>query len=309
VADLKAFYNLWVRTEEVVTICSQGVNQSACGTDKVNAILNCHLATGRIGRPGMGPFSVTGQPNALGGREVGGLANMLACHLEIEDAGHRRLVQGFWNAPTICEQPGLKAVDLFAAVAEGRIEALWIMGTNPAVSLPDADRVREAIRGCAFVVVSDIMARTDTTELADVLLPATGWGEKDGTVTNSERRISRQRAFLPPPGQARPDWRIVCDVAARMGWAAAFDFETPAEIFREHAALSALARRDFDIGVLADLSGSDYDALAPVQWPATAGKRGGRFFAEGGFHTPAGRARMVPVVPRHPPTGLMRTTR
>ena len=194
-ADLDAFCDLWTQTEKVVTVYSQGINQSSSGTDKVNAILNCHLATGRIGRPGMGPFSVTGQPNAMGGREVGGLANMLACHLVLESPAHRNAVQEFWASPAMADKPGLKAVDMFRAVEDGRIKALWIICTNPAVSMPDADRVSRAIAACDFVVVSDMIAETDTTRLADVLLPATGWGEKDGSVTNSERRISRQRAL------------------------------------------------------------------------------------------------------------------
>ena len=303
IRELQAFYDLWVRTERTVTVYSQGVNQSSSGSDKVNAILNCHLATGRIGRPGMGPFSVTGQPNAMGGREVGGLANTLACHLDIESPVHRSAVQTFWRSPTICRSPGLKAVDLFRACGEGRIKALWIMATNPAVSLPEGNAVRDAIAACPFVVVSDIMAETDTTAHADVLLPATGWGEKSGTVTNSERRISRQRAFIAPPGEARADWRIICDVAARMGWARAFDYDGPAAIFREHAALSEVAAaqgRDFDIGGLKALSDEAYDRLKPVQWPVPSSKdrAGGRYFAEGGFFTPDGRGRMLAVTPR-----------
>ncbi|MEM9726050.1 MAG: nitrate reductase, partial [Pseudomonadota bacterium] len=310
-ADLRAFYDLWIGAERVVTIYSQGVNQSTSGADKVNAILNCHLATGRIGRPGMGPFSVTGQPNAMGGREVGGLSNMLAGHLELDNADHREAVRAFWGAPTMSPKPGLKAVDLFRACADGRIKALWIMSTNPAVSMPEADAVAAAIKACEFVAVSDVIERTDTTALADVLLPATAWGEKNGTVTNSERRISRQRAFLPAPGEARPDWRIICDVATRMGWGDAFDFANPAAVFREHAALSGVAGamgRDFDISAYADLSDADYAGLAPFQWPAPAkrsgdastGREGGRFFAKGGFFTPDGKARMLPLAPRPP---------
>ncbi|HEU0221188.1 MAG TPA: molybdopterin-dependent oxidoreductase, partial [Paracoccaceae bacterium] len=299
---IRSFYRAWLRSERTVTLYSQGVNQSSSGTDKVNAIINCHLATGRIGRPGMGPFSVTGQPNAMGGREVGGLANMLACHMEIENQAHRAAVQAFWQAPAICTEPGLKAVDMFQAVAEGRIKALWIMATNPAVSLPEADAVRAAIAACPFVVVSDVMERTDTTALAHVLLPAAAWGEKSGTVTNSERRISRQRAFLPAPGEARPDWRIIADVAGHMGFGAAFDYAGPADIFREYVALSAVAAGfglDFDISGLADLTDADYDAMAPVQWPVPRDRpAGGRFFAEGGFFTGDRRARMVAIWPK-----------
>ncbi|MEO6300991.1 MAG: molybdopterin-dependent oxidoreductase, partial [Paracoccaceae bacterium] len=295
--DLMAFLDLWIGTQKVVTVYSQGINQSATGTDKVNAILNCHLATGRIGRPGMGPFSVTGQPNAMGGREVGGMANMLACHLEIENPAHRAAVQGFWNAPTIATKPGLKAVDMFRAVEEGRIRALWIIHTNPAVTMPDADRVAGAIKGCEFVVVSDMMADTDTTRLADVLLPAAGWAEKDGTVTNSERRISRQRPFRTAPGQARADWQILADVAKRMGFAKAFSWTSAAEIFDEYARLSGIAGSlgsDFDIS---NRAGGDYAGMQPFLWPDGPAKQGGRFFGDGRFHHADGRARMLPVVP------------
>lgn len=290
-SDLSEFYEMWRTTPKVVTLYSQGVNQSRCGTDKVNAILNCHLATGRIGTPGCGPFSLTGQPNAMGGREVGGLANMLANHLEIGDARHRAAVQDFWQSPTICKTPGLKAVDLFKACNDGRIKALWIMSTNPAVSMPDAGGVVAALRNVPFVVTSDIMERTDTGDLSDVLLPAAGWGEKDGTVTNSERRISRQRAFLPMPGQARPDWHIISDVACRMGFAREFAYTGPAEVFAEYVALDAATRmfpRDLDLSAFADVAYAD---MLPGQWPCDDH----RFFAEGRFYHPDGKARMIPV--------------
>ncbi|BAU49449.1 nitrate reductase [Sulfurifustis variabilis] len=303
--QVRRFYELFARTERVVTLYSQGVNQSSSGTDKVNAIINCHLATGRIGRPGMGPLSLTGQPNAMGGREVGGLANQLAAHLELGYPAHRELVRRFWRAPRVAQQPGLKAVELFEAVEQGRIKALWIMATNPAVSLPDAGRVRRALAGCDFVVVSDCVRDTDTTRLAHVLLPALAWGEKDGSVTNSERRISRSRAFLPAPGEARPDWWIVCEVAKRLGFREAFDYPDAAAIFGEHAALSAHANdgtRAFDIGALAGLDAAGYERLEPVQWPATRARPEGtaRCFVDGGFYTPSGRARFVAVVPRPP---------
>ncbi len=299
------FYGLWGRTRKVVTVYSQGVNQSAHGSDKVNAIINCHLATGRIGQPGMGPFSVTGQPNAMGGREVGGLANQLAAHMDFAPEDVER-VQRFWQAPAIAQGPGLKAVDLFKAVADGKIKALWIMGTNPVVSMPDADQVREALRRCPLVVVSDAVADTDTMRLARIKLPALTWGEKEGTVTNSERRISRQRTFLPPPGEAKPDWWAMTQVARRLGFEAWFPFESAAAVFREHAALSGFenenARRDFDISALADLSDTDYDALQPVQWPLPHGVTVGtaRLFGAGGFFTADGRARCVAIGERAP---------
>ncbi len=269
--ELGRFYSLFARTKKTVTVYSQGVNQSSSGTDKVNAIINCHLATGRIGKPGAGPFSVTGQPNAMGGREVGGMANMLAAHMEIENPAHRARVRRFWNAPDIADKPGLKAVDMFKAVGDGRIKALWIMATNPVDSMPDADAVEAAIKACPFVVVSDVLASTDTVRHAHVRLPATAWGEKDGTVTNSERRISRQRAFLPAPGEARPDWWIVAEVARLMGFGEGFAHATPAEIFAEHAALSAYENdgaRDFDIGAYAGIDADTYEDLVPFQWPA-----------------------------------------
>jgi assimilatory nitrate reductase catalytic subunit len=297
-ALLQTFLTLWSDTDKVVTVYSQGINQSDTGTDKVNAILNCHLAAGRIGRPGMGPFSVTGQPNAMGGREVGGLANMLACHLEIENPAHRAAVQGFWASPTMAAKPGLKAVDIFRAVEDHRIRALWILHTNPAVSMPDAARVARTIAACDFVAVSDIRATTDTARLAHVLLPAAAWGEKDGTVTNSERMISRQRPFQTAPGQARADWWQLAQVAQRMGFAG-FDWTSPAQIFAEHAALSGVAGNlgsDFDIS---GLMGVDYDRFAPVVWPQ-ADRQGGRFFGDGRFNTPDGRARMIPVTARLP---------
>jgi len=302
-ADIQAFYDLFVSTERVVTVFSQGVNQSSAGTDKVNAIINCHLATGRIGRPGMGPFSVTGQPNAMGGREVGGLANQLAAHMNFDRPADIDRVRRFWQAPSMALRPGLKAVDLFDSVRDGRIKAIWIMATNPAASMPRAELVREALKACPTVVVSDCWV-TDTTALADIVLPAASWGEKDGTVTNSERRISRQRPFRAPVGEARPDWWIMSEVARRMGWADAFPYVKPADIFREHAALSAFENdggRIFDIGGLASLSDNGYDAMPPVRWPVLAGGReSGRLFADGGFATPDGKARFVPTAWRPP---------
>jgi len=296
---LEKFYRLFASTDRTVTVYSQGVNQSSSGTDKVNAIINCHLAAGHIGKPGMGPFSVTGQPNAMGGREVGGLANMLAAHMAIENADDRDRVQRFWRAPTMAARPGLKAVDMFRAVADGRIKALWIMATNPAVSMPEAGSVRDAIAFCPFVVVSDVTAATDTAQLGHVLLPALAWGEKSGTVTNSERCISRQRSFLHAPGEARPDWWIVSEVARRMGHGAAFNYAGPNEIFAEHAALSAFENngtRDFDIGACATLDPIAYDDLTPFQWPRRSGQQStSRMFADGRYFTAECKAYFVPT--------------
>jgi assimilatory nitrate reductase catalytic subunit len=295
---LEEFYELFGRTPRVVTVFSQGVNQSSSGTDKVNSIINCHLLTGRIGRPGAGPFSITGQPNAMGGREVGGLATSLAAHLDLGSARHRDLVQGFWQSPRIAAAPGLKAVDLFEAIHAGRVKAVWIAGTNPVVSLPNANRARAALQRCEFVVVSDCVAETDTTALAHVLLPAAAWGEKDGTVTNSERCISRQRPFLPGAGKARPDWWMFCEVAKRLGFGAGFPYQSTHDIFLEHARLSAtdnVGSRVFDIGSFGTLTRAEYDALKPARWPL-----GREPFRDGRYSHPDRRARFVPTVPRAP---------
>ena len=194
---------------------------------------------------------------------------------------------------------------MFRAVDDGRIKAIWIMATNPVVSLPDADRVREALRKCELVVVSDCIANTDTTACAQVLLPAAAWGEKDGTVTNSERRISRQRTFLPTAGEARPDWWIVCELAKRLGYGQGFAFDNPAQIFREHAALSGFENdgtRDFDLSGLVSISDDDYARLRPVQWPVTPAQGLGttRMFSDGKFFTPSRKARFIAIDPRPP---------
>ena len=289
-ADLNRLFERFAATPRTVTLFSQGVNQSLAGTDQVNAILNLHLATGRIGKPGAAPFSITGQPNAMGGREVGGLATTLAAHMDFAPE-HVARVGRFWGAERMATRPGLKAVDLFRAVGERRIKALWIMATNPAVSMPDATQVREALAACPFVVVSDVVADTDTSAHAHVRLPAAAWGEKDGTVTNSDRTISRQRAVLPLPGEARPDWWIVSEVARRMGWADAFPYDRPADIWREHVRLSRYengGERLFTLPGEAGRSNADYAAMAPFRW-------GGTPFADGRYPTPSGRARLVPV--------------
>lgn len=297
-ASLTTFFTWFAKTPRTVTLFSQGVNQSVTGTDKVNAIINVHLATGRIGKPGMGPFSLTGQPNAMGGREVGGLANQLAAHLQFDDAADRALLTEFWAAPNLAKQPGLKAIEMFDAVLSGKIKAIWIAATNPAESLPRSERIRAALEACPFVVVADCWP-TETTRLANVILPAAGWSEKDGTVTNSERTISRQRAFRAAPGAAKPDWWMFAEIGKRLGHAPAFSYTSSAEIFREHAALSGHKNngaRLFDISRLAYLSDEDYDALNPVQWPQPQNAPPqARLFANGGFATPDKKARFITV--------------
>ena len=299
-ADLRHFYDLFAATPRTVTLFSQGINQSTAGTDQVNAITNLHLATGRIGKPGAAPFSITGQPNAMGGREVGGLASTLAAHMDFAPENRAR-VQRFWAAPTMAEKPGLKAVDLFRAIGEGRIKALWVMATNPAVSMPDANRVREALAACPFVVVSDVIEKTDTGAFAHVRLPAAAWGEKDGTVTNSDRTISRQRALFPLPGETMPDWWIVKEVARRMGWKTAFAYDRAADIWREHCRLSTYdndGARLFALPGAAQGGTAAYDAMEPFRWG------GDHPFAEGRFPTEDGRARLVAVAQKPLPAPL-----
>jgi assimilatory nitrate reductase catalytic subunit len=307
-----AFYRLFARHERSITAYSQGVNQSSQGTDKCNSIINCHLLTGRIGKPGMGPFSITGQPNAMGGREVGGMANMLAAHMDLENSAHRRIVQTFWNSPRMADKQGLKAVDLFKAIDAGKVKAVWIMATNPVVSLPDANKVRAALQRCQLVVSSDVVLNTDTHDVAHVLLPAAAWGEKDGTVTNSERCISRQRAFLPLPEQAQPDWWMMCEVARRMGYTQGFNFDSAHEIFVEHARLSGIdndGQRVFNISGLQHLDRAAFDSLPPIQWPVLANGTGmgtgtgtARVYGDGRFSFADRKARFVatqPVFPKH----------
>ncbi len=296
--DISRFTELFVTRKRVVTCYSQGVNQSVQGTDKVNAILNCHLATGRIGKIGCGPLSLTGQPNAMGGREVGGLANMLAAHMGYGAADVER-VRSFWDAPRMAEGEGLKAVQMFEAIERGEIKALWVMHTNPAVTLPRANAMRAAMAQLDLFVVSEVLEVTDTSLAgAHVMLPATAWGEKDGTVTNSERRISRQRSFLPAPGEAKPDWEHMALVARHMGFSG-FDYAAPADIFREHAQLSALdndGTRDFDLGAVASIDDTAFAAMQPFQWPWRQGEEPQqRLFADGHFYTPDKKARLVAV--------------
>ena len=315
---LETFYYWFATQLHVVTLYSQGINQSSSGTDKCQAIINCHLAGGKIGLPGAGPFSITGQPNAMGGREVGGLANQLAAHMDYHTPGAIDRVTRFWGTetltPTLPDAPGFKATELFDAIERGEIRAVWIMATNPVVSLPEANRIKRILAACPLVIVSDCMANAEILEVADIVLPATGWSEKDGTVTNSERCISRQRGLLPPPGEARHDWWMMTQVAARLGFAEAFPYVDPFEIFDEHARLSGFENavegegsesdgatwRPFDISGLAGLDRAGYDGLAPVQWPVTAAAPAGtpRLFENGRFATPDGRARLLPVRPQ-----------
>ena len=301
--QLKQFYSLFASNEKVLTIYSQGVNQSTQGCDKVNAIINCHLATGKIGKPGMGPFSVTGQPNAMGGREVGGLANTLAAHFEFGDPQSHQTVSEFWQTDSLATHAGLKAIDLFDAMNEGKIKAVWIMATNPVVSLPDSEKIKSALEKCPFVVVSDCIADTETTRLADVVLPAQGGSEKSGAVTNSERRISRQRRVLPSPGEAKPDWWILKEVAQKMGFKEQFEFRHEGEIFKEYCEMTALGNetgkaRDLCLIGLTQLDEKGYGELTPQQWPVLEYQPEiieQRMFTDGEFFTESGKAQFIAV--------------
>ncbi|WP_040557231.1 nitrate reductase [Reinekea blandensis] len=302
--QVRDFYERFITENSVVSLYSMGINQSNSGTDKCNAIINAHLASGKIGKPGSGPFSITGQPNAMGGREVGGLANMLAAHMDFSDE-HCSRVGAFWEATNMARQPGLKALDMIDAIEQGKIRFIWIMGTNPALSLPDSQRVKKALSQCNTVVVSDCIANTETTALANILLPATTWGEKNGTVTNSERRISRQRPFRTAPGEAKHDWWAICEIAKRLGHQSAFSYSHPSTIFDEHARLTAYdnnGQRDLDLSGLVGLTQQAYDELTPIQWPVNAEHPNGcsRLFTDHQFFTPDRKANFVPVSPKLP---------
>ncbi len=277
-----------------LTLWSMGVNQSHVGTDKNAAILNLHLATRQIGRPGAGPFSLTGQPNAMGGRETGGLAHLLPGYRKVSDPIARRTVEAHWGVPpgTIPTRPGRSALEIFEGLAAGEVRAVWIMCTNPAASLPDLDTVERALHQADLVVVQDAYHPTETTRFADVLLPAAQWPEKDGVMTSSERRLTYLPKLVQPPGEARPDAEILVRFAREMGFKAAFAYESAAEIFDELAALTA--------GTPCDYSGVSHRRLraeGPLQWPVPAATHPGtaRLYTDGVFPTPDGRARFVAV--------------
>lgn len=282
-----------------LSLYCQGLNQSSHGTHNNAALIHLHLATGKIGQPGSGPFSLTGQPNAMGGREVGGLSNLLSAHRDLSNPEHRAEVARLWGIPSVPEKPGRAAVELFAAIKRGEIKAVWIACTNPAQSMPNQSEVRAALAAAEFVVLQEAYCNTDTADYADLMLPATSWGEKDGTVTNSERRITRVRAAVPKPGEARHDWEIVVDFARRLGarlkqpsTQALFPYTCPEDIFNEHR--ESTRGRDLDI---TGMSYALLDSAGPLQWPMPEGILNGksRLYADGLFPTASGRARFVNV--------------
>ena len=300
--DLYTAAQWFAQSPATLSLYCQGLNQSSSGTAKNATLINLHLATGQIGRPGAGPFSLTGQPNAMGGREVGGLANLLSAHRDLANPQHRAEVAALWGVSSVPEKPGKSAVEMFQAAADGEIKALWIACTNPAQSMPDQATVRRALQRAEFVVVQEAYATAATCDFADLLLPATTWGEKDGTVTNSERRISRVRPAVPAPGEARHDWRIVVDFAQRLepllrpGRPSLFPYPSPESIWLEHR--ESTRGRDLDI---TGLSYAMLEEQGPQQWPIKSGETRGkeRLYEDGIFPTADGKARFaaLPFVP------------
>jgi len=290
---------LWFAENKTLSFWTMGMNQSTSGSDKNNALLNLHLATGQVGKPGCGPFSLTGQPNAMGGREVGGLANMLAAHRDYTNPAHRQEVADYWGVDAISQKPGLTATELFDALEAGTVKAVWIACTNPIVSMPDAKRAEAALKKAELVMVSDAYHPTDTTQFAHILFPAAGWAEKEGTLTNSERRITHVQQALPAAGLSRPDWKIAADFGLCLGkklgqdWSAAFDYADAEAAFNEHRGLTA--GQDIDI---TGLSYALLDAQGPQQWPFPVGSEVGkdsRLYENGHFETADGKGHFLDV--------------
>lgn len=289
IEDIYTTANMIAHAKGLITMWTMGLNQSVRGVDKNLSLINLNLMTGRIGRPGCGPFSLTGQPNAMGGREVGGLANILPAHRLLSSERDRLYVQQFWNGKPINASPGLTATEMFEALEAGTLKAIWIMGTNPLVSLPDVRRAEAALSKAAFVVVQEISNKPETLKYADLILPAAAWAEKEGTMTNAERRVTYLSKITEPPGEARPDADILCDFARTMGFHG-FDFESNEAIFLEHCRLTA--------GTNMDISGLDYSVLKTkrsVQWPYPknpSGQHHPRLFADSQFYTASGKAKL-----------------
>lgn len=292
--DIVRAAKLFSTSNATLSLYCQGLNQSVQGTHKNAALINLHLATAQIGKPGAAPFSLTGQPNAMGGREVGGLANLLAAHRDMANPEHRAEMARLWGIDDVPSQPGKTAVEMFEAVRNGEIKALWIACTNPAQSMPNLNLINDALNAAEFVVVQEAFRETETTAYADVLFPASTWGEKEGTVTNSERCISRVLPAVQPAGEARHDWRIVVDfaqrLATRLNKPDLLNFSGTEAIFDEHRATTV--GRDLDIG---GLSYAVLEKQGPQQWPMPQGAAQGkpRLYADGIFPTANGRAKFV----------------
>ena len=288
----------WFGKGPSLSMYCMGLNQSMHGTDKNAALINLHLATGQIGKLGAGPFSLTGQPNAMGGREVGGMANLLSAHRDLANPEHRAEVAKLWGIDSVPATPGRTAVEMFDAVKEGSIKAIWIACTNPAHSMPDVNNVIAALQNAELVVVQDAYNNIDTNQYADVLLPASTWGEKEGSVTNTERRITRVNPAVPTPAEARHDWAIMVDFAQRLEKRLAknsnlFPYTTTEEIFNEHR--ETTRGRDLDI---TGLSYSLLNELGPQQWPFKTGDITGaaRLYTDGVFQKPDGKAQFMNTI-------------
>ena len=288
IGQSKGFLSLW----------TMGMNQSVVGVNKNLSLINLHLITGRIGTPGNGPFSLTGQPNAMGGREVGGLANILPAHRDVTNAAHRTEMEKFWNAPVkIADKPGLTATEMFQAMDDDKLKAIWIINTNPLVSIPDVNSVEQALKKGRFVVVQDVSSRADTVAMADVVLPAAAWLEKEGTMTNAERRITFLPKILDAPGEALPDAEIIWRFAQKMGFGENFNYQNAAEVYAEYVQTTT--------GTNLDITGLSHEILRKqrsVQWPQRMDTAVGkspvatpRLFADRKFFTPNQRAQIHTV--------------
>ncbi|UOQ51966.1 molybdopterin-dependent oxidoreductase [Hymenobacter cellulosivorans] len=291
-ADLRRAAGYIGAAQGFLSMWTMGLNQSVVGVDKNLSLLNLHLITGQIGKPGAGPLSLTGQPNAMGGREVGGLSNLLPAHRNLANAQHRTEVQQFWGSGPLAEKPGYTATEMFEALEDGRLKAIWIVCTNPLTSLPNVRQAEAALAKARFVVVQDISSKPETLAYADVVLPAAAWAEKEGTMTNSERRISYLPRVVAAPGEALPDVEILCRFARKMGFSG-FDYATTEAIYLEHTRLTA--------GTTLDIAGLTYAELrqrGSVQWPYRPGQAASgtpRLFTDHRFYTPSGRAQIHPV--------------
>ncbi len=281
------------KSKSALSFWSMGLNQSTQGVAKNNAVINLHLITGKIGKPGSGPFSLTGQPNAMGGRETGGLAHLLPGHRFVANPIHRREMEKIWNIPEnrIHSKPGLSAIELFKALENGKVKVIWVIATNPMVSIPNLNLVRSALERAELVIVQDPYHPTETTQLAHIILPAAQWSERDGTVTNSERRISYLEKIVDPPGEAKPDWKIICELACQLGFEKEFAFENAESIYEEYKKSTR--------GTEIDILGVSYERLRKefIQWPCPEkeSRSTARLYTEAHFPTADGKARLIAV--------------
>lgn len=299
VIELEQVARYWQQSQRILSLWSMGINQSSEGTAKVRAIINLHLMTGQIGKPGAGPFSLTGQPNAMGGREAGGLAHILPGYRLVKNAEHRREIEEFWGLKpgSISPYPGRNAWEMITGLETGDIKLLWIAATNPVVSMPDLERTKKALLQSPFTIYQEAYYPTETSKYAHLLLPASQWSEKTGVMTNSERRVTLCQAFNQPPGEAKPDWEIFAEVGKRLGFIQQFSFKNSADVYQEFVQLTA--------GRPCEMTGINHDILAregALQWPCLASENiaetktvSKRLYPDQKFHTPDGKARFSPL--------------